>query len=80
MNEDDQTNIWRGPQKFNTTQIVNCLIRKSQYKEDEDAEEVGKFYKIYIAMTIKEYYPINYFDQDLIQLNIFSIPPAHQNT
>ncbi|XP_048264437.1 hydrocephalus-inducing protein homolog [Bombus terrestris] len=39
MNEDDQTNIWRGPQKFNTTQIVNCLIRKSQYKEDEDAEE-----------------------------------------
>lgn len=43
MNEDNQTNIWRGPQKFNTTQIVNCLIRKSQYKEDEDAEEVGKF-------------------------------------
>lgn len=43
MNEDNQTNIWRGLQKFNTTQIVNCLIRKSQYKEDEDAEEVDKF-------------------------------------
>lgn len=43
-------------------------------------KRLANFRKIYIAMTIKEYYPINYFDQDLIQLNIFSILPAHQNT
>ncbi|KAK9306551.1 hypothetical protein QLX08_002752 [Tetragonisca angustula] len=39
MNEDNLTTISRGPHKFDTVEIINCLLRGLRCKRHEDREE-----------------------------------------